>query len=399
MNRFSILLPLLFLAGFSEIQGQENPVLDYEEIYKLAMENNSELKASTLRVDESKALVSNAFSFDKTELYYHYDENNLAYNDKPLKVYGISQEFLFPTRYFADKKRNKAGMMMENSSHALRKKNIEKILALNYYNLQYELEKQAIYKQLDSFYTRFAYAASRRFEIGETNYLEKITAQAKHKQLQTRFKQSEEDVHKAILELKEVVQSDSVYEVKRTGLKKLEVNSMSLEENPGLEFFEQQKVWVQAQKSSVSQSLLPDISLNYFQGSNATLPENLSGYQIGLKFPILFSGNASRIKASKIAQEIVNEEAIDYKIKLETKQSKLYAQLKKYDEVLSYYQVEGKDLSEEIFKTAQFSYESGEINFFQYIQSIENALDITLEYLLNLNAYNKTIIEINYLTL
>jgi cobalt-zinc-cadmium resistance protein CzcA len=125
----------------------------------------------------------------------------------------------------------------------------------------------------------------------------------------------------------------------------------------------------------------------------------LSGYQIGLKFPILFSGNASRIKASKIAQEIVNEEAIDYKIKLETKQSKLYAQLKKYDEVLSYYQVEGKDLSEEIFKTAQFSYESGEINFFQYIQSIENALDITLEYLLNLNAYNKTIIEINYLTL
>ena len=145
--------------------------------------------------------------------------------------------------------------------------------------------------------------------------------------------------------------------------------------------------------------MLPDITLNYFQGSNEALPDNLIGYQIGLKIPILFSGNATKIRASKIAREIVDEEAADYKIKLQTKQSGLYAQLKKYDEVLQYYQAEGKNLSEEIFKTAQFSYESGEINFFQYIQSIENALEIRLDYLLNLNGYNQTIIEINYLTL
>ena len=50
-------------------------------------------------------------------------------------------------------------------------------------------------------------------------------------------------------------------------------------------------------------------------------------------------------------------------------------------------------------KTARISYDSGEINFFQYIQSIENALEILLDYLNNLNDYNQIVLEINYLTL
>ena len=45
------------------------------------------------------------------------------------------------------------------------------------------------------------------------------------------------------------------------------------------------------------------------------------------------------------------------------------------------------------------SYKHGEIDFFQYIQSIETASHIELTYLDNLNAYNQTIITINYLIL
>jgi len=139
--------------------------------------------------------------------------------------------------------------------------------------------------------------------------------------------------------------------------------------------------------------------LNYFQGTNSGIDQKVIGYEIGLKIPILFSGNASRIKASKIGQEIIDQQAENFKIKLETKQSELFSHLKKYDEALSYYQDEGKFLSEEIFKTSKVSFENGEINFFQYIQSIENAFEIFLNYLQNLNAYNQTVIKLNYLTL
>lgn len=74
-------------------------------------------------------------------------------------------------------------------------------------------------------------------------------------------------------------------------------------------------------------------------------------------------------------------------------------ELAKYEEALKYYEEEGKTLSEEILKTANGSFKNGEIDFFQYIQSLENVYEIELQYLDNLNKYNQTVIAINYLTL
>jgi cobalt-zinc-cadmium resistance protein CzcA len=59
-------------------------------------------------------------------------------------------------------------------------------------NLSLEISKYIIilfiYKTkrnsiLDSLYQNFSKASNRRFELGETNYLEKITAQAKFRQI------------------------------------------------------------------------------------------------------------------------------------------------------------------------------------------------------------------------
>ncbi len=382
------MLGIFFIIGLGiyagHSQGLEQQKL--EELCQMALKNNAGLKASSLKVEEADALIGNAFSFDKTTLYYDFDENNLAYNNEPLNVFGIQQDFLFPTIYFAGKKLNKANQNMESSSYLIHKKLLEQRVVSKYHLLQYELEKEAVYKQLDSFYLTFAHAAKRRFETGETNYLEKITAQAKQKQLHTLYLQAQEDVKRTNLVLQNVVQSEEDLRVVKIPMEKLKVVQVSLEGNPGVEYFENKKDVFQAKKNYESQKLLPDISLNYFQGSNSGIEEKFIGYQIGLKIPILFSGNASRIKASKIGQEIIDQHAENYKIKLETKQSELFSQLKKHEEALLYYQDEGKFLAEEIFKTSKGSFENGEINFFQYIQSIENAFEIFLDYLQNLNA-------------
>ena len=66
---------------------------------------------------------------------------------------------------------------------------------------------------------------------------------------------------------------------------------------------------------------------------------------------------------------------------------------------LAYYEEEGAALSDEILKTANGSFKNGEIDFFQYIQSLESAYEVKLEYLDKLNEYNNIVIDINYLTL
>ncbi|MCF4101142.1 CusA/CzcA family heavy metal efflux RND transporter [Gillisia sp. M10.2A] len=390
----SILLLFFSIQSFGQQYG-----LNVEELQQMAIQNNKGLKAYSLRTQEAEAFVNSAFTVDKTEIYYNYDESNIAVNNEVLSTYGVQQNFLFPTVYFAGKKINKAAVNVEMSAYELQKKLLKGEVASAFYQYQYEKEKEKAYKYLDSLYQKFAHAAARRFELGETNYLEKITAKAKQKQLQTFYKQTQENVLVALEKLKQLVQNNAPFSVAVVPLDKLELTAMGIEENPGIAFHENRKSLLKAKQHFETQQLLPDISLQYFQSTNASLNTNLKGYQVGLKFPLFFAGKTSHIKASKIATQVAIDEADNYRIQLNSKYLQLLSQLKKYEEALSYYETEGKHLSDEILKTATVSYNNGEIDFYQYIQSLENANSIVLSYLDELNAYNQTLIQINYLTL
>src|SRR5690606_28010075 len=110
-NTLGIGLLFLLCSGLAGAQEKE---LNYEELRALALNNHQGLKASELRVSESKALIGSAFSLDKTELYYEYDQNNIAFNNEPLKVLGVQQDLLFSTVYFAEKGVKKAQYGLEN---------------------------------------------------------------------------------------------------------------------------------------------------------------------------------------------------------------------------------------------------------------------------------------------
>ncbi|WP_223032583.1 CusA/CzcA family heavy metal efflux RND transporter [Hanstruepera marina] len=393
-KRIITLIILLFSIG---IHAQQKP-LSIDETINLAIEKNASLKASSLKVDKANTLIGSAFSIDKTELYYSRDENNLAINNEPLNVFGVSQGFKFPTVYFADKKVNEAQYHIEASNYNIQKLALKRDVYLAYYDLSYAKNKSDTYRFLDSLYSNFAKAAKRRFELGETNYLEMITAQSKHKQLETLYKQSVQEIKQQTERLRKLVQTDSITTVNEP-LIPLELQLTSTETNIGLIKFEQSKLYFEAINQKEKQALLPDLNVEYFQGSNSTLNTNLIGYQLGIKIPLFFSGNAHKIKASKIAQEIVEEQKQDYVLKLDAEYQLLMAELQKYLEEISYYNSQGKALAEEIVKTAERTFKEGEIDFFQYIQSIETAKEIQLNYLKNLNSYNQTIIAINYLIL
>ena len=396
INKKGIISVVVLLFSIS-LNAQQKSV-NVNQAVDLAIQNNKKLKAMSLNVSKAKTLIGSAFSFDKTAVYYNYDENNFGVNNSPIKTFGISQNFKFPTVYFKSKKVNEAHYKVEESNYKIALNNLKKDVYLNYYQLSYAKNKVKVYQVLDSLYKVFAKAASRRFELGETNYLELITAKSKQKQLETLFRQAKQAVILSKEKLKKVVQIDEL-SILDNPLSKLKLESISLDNNDGLLYFEKSKSYYQALHALEKQSLLPDVSFEYFRGTD-NISNNISnGYQIGIKIPLLFSGNSSKIKASKIAQQIIEEQKKDYQTKLSAEYNILMALLQQYAEAVNYYENQGEKLSQEIIKTANRSFKEGEIDFFQYIQSLENAKDIELIYLDNLNKYNQTIIAINYIIL
>ncbi len=95
---------------------------------------------------------------------------------------------------------------------------------------------------------------------------------------------------------------------------------------------------------------------------------------------------------------IIANEYENYKIQLQSKYESLISDLKKYEEAVYYYDNSGRNLSKELTTTASKAFQNGEIDFLQYVQLLESAKNIEINYLQNLNKYNNTVLELNYLT-
>ncbi|WP_318343355.1 CusA/CzcA family heavy metal efflux RND transporter [Flagellimonas baculiformis] len=392
-NALTILLLLMTASGFSQEK------LDLEALMTLSLKNNKGIQAGSLMVDQAETLKGTAFEFDKTDIYYQYDENNLALNGEPLKVFGAQQQFEFPTVYGAKSRLQKSNHEFQKSSFEIQKKQLYQSLSNAYYQYQTLIQKAKLYGTLDSIYSNFAHAANRRFELGETNYLEKVTATAKQRQITNTYSKIKQQILTTYGEIVSLVQSGDTLDIVEEQPKKLTVlNAQGMLETETA-FLDHRQELSNAQKSLEENRLLPDLNLEYFQGTNKGLGASLYGIQLGVRIPIFFFGHSSKVKSSKIQTKITEMENTEITVAMNQRYKTLLGQLEQQAQELSYYEDEGGQLSDQILKAATGNFQNGEIDFFQYIQSLENAYDIQLNYLDVLHQYNQTVIAINYLTI
>ncbi len=386
------------LGSFSGGTAQNSPK-NLEALIQLATENNSALKSEAFKLEQSSELKGSAFNFDKTNIYYGFDENNIAENGQAIWVFGIQQNFLFPTVYTASKRLLNKQYEFNNSKYAVASKQVARAVTSAYYHYTTASQKAEIYKSLDSLYTNFAKNAARRFELGETNYLESITANSKQRQIQIARQQALMDIGIWYEELHKLVQTEDSLNIAQPLQSQLDLVSIDVQQQPEVDMFKRSLEVMTAENKLEKNRLLPDISLEYFQGTNELLSGYLYGYQVGLKIPILFGAQSSKIKASKIGISAAEASLKDIELQMNSRRNALEKELVKFQQHVTYYQNEGQALSAAILKTAESSFRNGEIDFFQYILSIENAFQIELDYLDDLNNYNQTVIAINYLSL
>ena len=389
-----LLVMLLPVMGMSQ-----NKEITVEEAIDIALKNNNALKASSNKITQSNQLVGSAINIEKTQVYYHYDENNIAENGEPLKVFGISQSIHFPTIYGAQRKIEKQKTKLSVQEYIINEGLLKKEVYQAYYNVLYRKNVVGIYKYLDSLYSQFSNAAIKRYEVGETNLLEKLTAETKQKEISLLLSRSKENLAKGYITLHEWLQTDSTYVISSQLTPLLKQNTWNISEHPGLQYYETAKELSETSLSLERQYLLPDLQFSIFQGTNNGLnAQNYSGFQAGIAVPLWFVSNKSKINAAKTQTMIIENEYENYKIQLDSKYQRLISDLKKYEEGINYYNNTGQKLSNELAINATKAFQYGEIDFLQYVQLLESATSIEINYLENLFEYNKTILEINYLT-
>ncbi len=391
-------LTLLLLLTVPALGQNRDQSISVDQAVEIALQNNLGLKASALRIDQSKQLVGSAIDINKTEIYYNKDQNNLASNNLPYNVWGVSQTIQFPTIYGAQRKVMLSKTQLSKDQFEMDKRMLTKEVHKVYYEIVYWQQMQRNYQYLDSLYSTFEYAANRRFEQGDSNYLEKLTAETKRKEISIQLNQISESIHKSYLILNQWLQSDTNFTVSDTSLEKIPLAPLDTEAHPMLSYYSNAIKLANREQALEKQRLLPDINATVFQGSHTgTGTETYSGFQVGIALPLWFGSQKSKISAAKTAKNIIESESNNYKLQLASKYEALQSDLRQYEQELTYYESTGKKLASETLFYANKAYQNGEINFLQYTQLLENAKSIESNYLSSLFQYNMAVLEVNYL--
>ncbi len=387
------ILSLSPLIGYS----QTNKI-SAEEAVTLALKNNNQLKASSQRINQSKQLIGSGIDISKTEIFYSEDQNNIAPNNLPLNVWGINQSLQFPTVYGAQKKVMTGKMKLIEDQYLVDEQLLKKEVYSAYYEVVYWKELLKNYSYLDSLYSAFSYAAKRRFELGESNYLEKLTAETKSKEVSIQLNKVNESIKRSYIALNKWLQSDTLYQVKEQPLELLILDEFDTLGHPGYSYYNDAIELSEQQQSLAKQQLLPDLNLSVFRGTNnGTGEQTYSGFHIGVAIPLWFGNQKSRIDASKTESAIMQSEATNYRIQLQSNYLSIESELIELRQEVNYYLKTGKKLAGELVFHANSAFQQGEIDFLQYSQLLENAKTIELNYLNAVHDYNLKVLEANYL--
>jgi cobalt-zinc-cadmium resistance protein CzcA len=387
---------LLFLPVVS-IFGQEE-VRNLNQITQLALENNNRLKGFLLKIEQADVSIKTAVDIPKTFISYGSDQNNIADNGYPLRVWSIEQEFAFPTFYRSKNKARQTELSMAEAEYELEKNRLLKEVSITYFECLVLKKNIDIHQQLDSIYSMLLNKYERKMVVKDVNRLEYLHIKSKRNAILLDLHEVSIKYDVAFNKLKMMMNTTEDFqlpiECEVFSFRTFADDSLKI-----LRYLKLQNQYASSQVSIAKNEALPDFTFNYFIGSNQyENAEYYHGFEVGLAIPLFYGSHKNLIKSAQLASES-QKYLIDYEIaNINARVKELESTLKQNFILIEQYKETELPLAQEIKRTALSAYGLKEIDFLHLTNSLETALKIESAYYDLLLNYNKNYLALKYFT-
>ncbi|MEK6452153.1 MULTISPECIES: CusA/CzcA family heavy metal efflux RND transporter [unclassified Myroides] len=394
----------ILLVGLGFTANAQTPVT-LNTALETALENNTVIRAEKLRTEYAKAFIKTGADLPQTTFTGEFGQINGPYTDNK---FGVVQEFAFPTVYSKQKNVFRAEYQQSVYNLDLKSYELKRAVTQSFYDYSYWVEKEKLLQRADSMYTNFYNKALLRLQKGESNILEKTTAQNQQISIQAQLAEVQKAISLTQLQLKYLLNTtENIVPQLEDNKAILTALEADLQNNPVLQMIEQQKVIAHEQTKLEKSKQLPNLQVGYnnstFMGvaSNDVYydrSERFSSFHVGVSLPLFTTGQRARVKASKKAEDLADAELEMTKNSLENRYQQLLTNHQNNLAILGNYENNTLKNTSTIIETAQLQFINGEINYLEYVILTNQALDFINNYLDTLKMYNDNIIQINYLT-
>ncbi|PWS28841.1 CusA/CzcA family heavy metal efflux RND transporter [Pedobacter yonginense] len=396
-----------FMLLFSMHQVNAQQPISLSAAIDTAMKNNLLIKNQALLVKYQQQLIKTSAILPMTNITGEVGQLNSAYTDNRL---GISQSFSFPSVYRKQKDLLSLEAQQASLNATLKAAELKKAIAEVFDHFLYLKEKEKLILKSDSLYNQFLEKAKIRFKVGESDIMEKATAETQKATVAFQLSQLRQEMETISLQFQVLLNSTSrLYPEGKIEKKQLPqaLNIINVDGNEALKLYENQQLVSKALTKVEQSKLLPELTLGYFnttmRGTGAddrfyTGDKRFQAGQIGIGIPIFSSAQRARVSAAKINEDVVVSNFQQQKQQLELQLETAKQQYRYGLENVDQYEKTVLKNADLIIGTANKQFFNGAINYLEWGMLVGQAITIRSNYLDLIKSLNQSVIQLNYLT-
>jgi len=391
------LLTLCSLPGFA--QEPSGMILTENEAVELALKQNSQIKIADLEIQSREDQRKSAVMLPPATVGFQYGQINTASRDPYVEVMqGLGS---IPS-HFQRSKVNANRVRVAEYEKSVTEKTLTYQVRKAWHEWLYLRQVVKELQQQLSFYADFESRADLQYRLGERSLLEKKLIENSLHELRNNHILRAEDLKQALAELKYLMVVEEDIVPATDTLVTLAVSSISdVTDHPSIRLLQQRFKTRQAEASLEKSLLFPEIKVGYFR-QNITETDiqyrGLQGWTFELAIPLWFRPHQASIQRSRILSLQAQEDLILGRQSLNNSRLQALSNLEKYERLLSYYNEQGLEQARVIRQTSTLQMDAGEIDFFQYLQSMQRYTQTRLQYFETLRNYNHSILSVELLS-
>ncbi|HMI67405.1 MAG TPA: TolC family protein [Cyclobacteriaceae bacterium] len=397
------------LVGFLSTGAFAQQPISLEQAVQTALQKNQLIKSAEYQVEYFRQVKKTSTDIGKLSAMWMHGQYNSLYQDNN---FTFVQTLPFPALLGSQIQLGKEQVIGAQKGLVSAQNDLVFEVKSVYYQLLYLVALGNLLQSQDSLYEDFSRASSLRFKTGESNLLEKTTAETQLMEVRNQSRINQADIQIAESRLQALLRNETPV-IASDVLRKRELpeslDTVSLAANPQLNYLRQQAAISQRARQVERNRLLPDISVGYF---NQTLigiqningldqffgaSKRFQGFELGLSIPLWFRPPVARAKAAAINEEILKKNADHFQTTLQGTYRQALQELDKNLSSFTYYESSALTNAGLILTQARKAYRGGEIGYIEYLQSLRNAITIKSNYLQSLNQYNQSVVKIEFL--
>ena len=369
-----------------------------QEAIDQSLHNYPLILSSLKKIEQQKALLPSAYNFNNTELQFQ------APTGDGIRL-SVLQILDFPTVYLAQHKALKKQISVAEAEKETNVNLVKYTVKSTFNNLLFSLERERVLKRYDSILSDLIDVNEIRYRVGQIAILEKINGEAKYKIIQNQLLQVQTERRNNQFQLALYLgkPGDSTYfpnsKFNKTAIPvAINFEDTVMEHNPILSLYKYQLDYSKMALKVERNRQLPGLMLGYFnQASPAhAIPFDMR-INYGITLPIAYWSYRAKIKSAKKAVEVSQNQSNLISNKLYSDFVQALSQYKQYSQSLSYFETIGIAQSKQIIENAQKSFRGGAISYYIYLQNLDQAFQIDLNYLDALRNYNQSVINLLYI--